>query len=146
MTITDKIVPNLVGIDVGCGMEVIKIVERDIDSEGPNRFIYTKTPSGFDVRKSPHNYTKEADLENLYCYDRIQIEKAMLSIGTLGGGNHFIEVDRDDEENLYIVIHLGSWRLGVEVAMYYQNKGFLSLHSATLDEQRQLIAQLKAEG
>lgn len=146
MTITDKVVPNLVGVDIGCGMEVVKIAEHDLDLQALDQLIYKKIPSGFDIREVPHKYAEKAGLEELCCYDKIHSHRALLSIGTLGGGNHFIEADCDDAGNIYIVIHSGSRHLGVEVASYYQNEGFLSLHSATLDEVRELIAQLKAEG
>ena len=146
MTITDKIVPNLVGVDIGCGMETVRIAERDIDLKKLDDLVYSRIPSGFEIRKTPHEYVNDICLENLYCYDKIKIQRAMLSIGTLGGGNHFIEVDRDDDGNIYIVVHSGSRHLGVEVASYYQNEGYLSLNSATLTEVRNLIAQLKAEG
>lgn len=146
MTITDKVVPNLVGVDIGCGMETIKLKERDLDLEALDRLIYERIPSGFDIRETPHPYAEEAHLEALHCYGKIHSKRALLSIGTLGGGNHFIEADRDESGNIYIVVHSGSRHLGVEVASYYQNEGYLSLHSATLDEVRALIAQLKAEG
>lgn len=147
MTITDKVVPNLVGVDIGCGMETVRIAEADIDLANLDRLIYERIPSGFEIRETPHKYVENINLEDLYCYDQINAQRANLSVGTLGGGNHFIEVDRDDDwGNLYIVVHSGSRHLGVEVASYYQNEGYLSLNSATKTEVRELIAQLKAEG
>ena len=146
MTITDKVVPNLVGVDIGCGMETVKIFEDDIDLSKLDKLIYDRIPSGFEIRETPHEYANSVSLENLYCYDQIKAQRAKLSIGTLGGGNHFIEADRDEDGNIYIVVHSGSRHLGLEVATYYQNEAYLSLNSATKTEVRELIAQLKAEG
>ena len=146
MTITDKVIPNLVGVDIGCVMETIRIAERDIDLKKLDDLIYERIPSGFEMRKTPHEYAADICLEDLYCYDKIKVQRAVLSIGTLGGGNHFIEADRDDDGNIYMVIHSGSRHLGVEIASYYQNEGYLSLNSATLTEVRELIARLKSEG
>ena len=146
MTITDKVVPNLVGVDIGCGMETVKIFEKDIDLGKLDKLIYDRIPSGIEIRETPHEYANSVSLENLYCYDQINAQRAKLSIGTLGGGNHFIEADHDDDGNIYIVVHSGSRHLGLEVATYYQNEAYLSLNSATKTEVRELIAKLKAEG
>lgn len=146
MTITDKIIPNLVGVDIGCGMETVRIAEHDIDLKKLDDLIYDRIPSGFEIRKTSHKYADDICLEDLYCYNKVKVQRAMLSIGTLGGGNHFIEADRDDGGNIYIIVHSGSRHLGVEIASYYQNEGYLSLNSATLTEVRDLIARLKSEG
>ncbi len=146
MTVTDKIVPNIVGVDIGCGMETVRIAERDIDLEKLDRLISSRIPSGFDIRETPHGYAGQAELEKLYCRGKIRAKRALLSVGTLGGGNHFIEADRDDDGNIYIVVHSGSRHLGVETAEYYQNEGYLSLNSASREDVRRLIERLKAEG
>ena len=118
MTIQDKVVPNLVGVDIGCGMETIRIRESHIELQKLDKLIYQKIPSGFSIREKAHKYLNDIDLSELYCAKYIDIPRAEKSIGTLGGGNHFIEVDQDDKGNLYVVVHSGSRHLGVEVAKY----------------------------
>lgn len=122
MTITDKIVPNLVGVDIGCGMETIRIKEKHIELQKLDKLIYDKIPSGFNVREKTHRYFENINLEDLHCYKNIDHGRAEKSLGTLGGGNHFIEADKDDEGNIYIVVHSGSRHLGLEVANYYQEE------------------------
>ncbi len=100
MTITDKIVPNLVGVDIGCGMETVKIKEKHIELQKLDKLIYEKIPSGFNIREKAHRYFKEINLEELYCYKQIDSKRAEKSLGTLGGGNHFIEVDKDNAGNI----------------------------------------------
>lgn len=145
MTITDKVVANLVGVDIGCGMETIKIKESHIEPMKLDRLIYDKIPSGFNVRKKAHRYNDKINLSSLYCYHHINPSRAELSLGSLGGGNHFIEADKGEDGSIYIVIHSGSRHLGVEVAKYYQNKAYQELKSnrAGIDE---LIAKLHDEG
>lgn len=115
------VVPNLVGVDIGCGMFVIKLGKIDIDLEKLDSVIHENIPSGFNIRNTAHPSTSEIDLSKLNCYGEVNIQRALLSIGTLGGGNHFIEVDVDDESNKYLVIHTGSRNLGKQVAEYWQN-------------------------
>lgn len=119
MTIIDRAVPNLVGVDIGCGMETTRIREGRLELQKLDKLIYEKIPSGFSIRDKAHRYLNEIDLSELCCARHVDLLRAEKSIGTLGGGNHFIEVDKDDEGNLYIVVHSGSRHLGVEVASYY---------------------------
>lgn len=128
MTISDKIVPNLVGVDIGCGMETIQIKEKHMELQKLDKLIYEKIPSGFNVREKPHRYFEKINLEDLYCYKHIDIRRAEKSLGTLGGGNHFIEADKDDQGNIYVVVHSGSRHLGLEVANYYQEEGYKELN------------------
>ena len=130
MTVRDKIVPNLVGVDIGCGMETVLLHESEIDLEKLDRVIYNKIPAGFDVRSTKHPYTEKVELEKLACRKHVDMGRAMLSIGTLGGGNHFIEVGRDDSGDLYLVVHSGSRHLGKQVAEYYQNRAYRELREA----------------
>ena len=146
MTIADKIVPNLVGVDIGCGMEVIRIKEKHIELQKLDKLIYEKIPSGFQIREKKHRYFNEIDLEKLYCFKEIDELRAEKSLGTLGGGNHFIEVDKDEEGNIYIVIHSGSRHLGLEVARYYQGEGYKILNGSAKEDVNALIAELKAKG
>ena len=121
MTITDKIVPNMVGVDIGCGMELIRLAEKELDLSALDNLIYAKIPSGFNYRAARHEYTEQIDLSVLRCAKHVNIDLAYVSLGTLGGGNHFVEADKDDDGNIYIVVHSGSRHLGKEVAEYYQN-------------------------
>ncbi len=146
MTITDKVVPNLVGVDIGCGMETIKIKEKHIELQQLDKLIYEKIPSGFHIREKPHHYLDNIYLEKLYCYDYINPIRAEKSLGTLGGGNHFIEANKDKEGNIYIVIHSGSRHLGLEVANYYQQEGYKALNGCSKTDIDALIITLKAQG
>ena len=146
MTITDKVVPNLVGVDIGCGMETIRVRETHLEMQKLDKLIYEKIPSGFKIRDKSHRYAGQVDLEDLFCAKHVDLLRAEKSVGTLGGGNHFIEVDRDEEGNLYVVVHSGSRHLGKEVASYYQEEGFKILNR-TDDKSIQLVIQeLKAAG
>ncbi len=124
MTIGDYVVPNLVGVDIGCGMLTVQLKEKRINLPELDSFIGKNIPSGRDVRERPHRSHGRIDLEELRCYGKIKMERAKESLGTLGGGNHFIEVDKDDDGNLYLVIHTGSRNLGLQVAEYYQKKAY----------------------
>ena len=146
MTVTDKIVPNLVGVDIGCGMETAVVREKHLELQKLDKLIYEKIPSGFQIREKTHSYFEELDLEQLYCSSRVNLARAEKSLGTLGGGNHFIEVDKDDEGNLYLVVHSGSRHLGVEVAGYYQEEGYRALNGTAKKDIEKLIADLKAQG
>ena len=146
MTITDKVVPNLVGVDIGCGMETILINEKTIDLEKVDRTIYEKIPAGRNIRKSPHKYSSDVEIEKLKCFHYINRERSVRSIGTLGGGNHFIEIDRDDDGNLYLVIHSGSRHLGKEVAEYYQEEAYKQLNHCSKKILDEVIEDLKKQG
>ncbi len=146
MTITDKIVPNLVGVDIGCGMEAIKIKERHIEPQKLDKLIYEKIPSGFHVREKTHRYFDKINLEELCCKKQAHLQRAEKSLGTLGGGNHFIEANKDGDGNIYIVVHSGSRHLGLEVANYYQEAGYQELNGTAKKDIDALIADLKAQG
>ena len=146
MTIRDKAVPNVVGVDIGCGMETTRIREGRLELQKLDKLIYEKIPSGFSIRDKAHRYLNEIDLSELCCARHVDLLRAEKSIGTLGGGNHFIEVDKDDEGNLYIVVHSGSRHLGVEVASYYQEAGYKVLNRTDDASIEALIARMKAEG
>ncbi len=146
MTITDKIVPNLVGVDIGCGMETIRIKEKHTELQKLDKLIYEKIPSGFNVREKTHRYFEEINLEDLYCYKYIDPRRAEKSLGTLGGGNHFIEANKDEEGNIYVVVHSGSRHLGLEVANYYQEEGYKSLNGSAQRDVDALVADLKSQG
>lgn len=149
MTITDKVVPGMVGVDIGCGMETVRIAEKEIDLHALDELIHQKIPAGQNVRNMPHALNSQIDLTALRCAKHVDLHRASLSIGTLGGGNHFIEVDKDEEGNLYLVVHSGSRHLGTQVAEYYQQQGFeqmLARMEPAEEIQMAFIEQLKAEG
>lgn len=128
MEIKDKAVPNLVGVDIGCGMEVVQLKEKEIDLVKLDQIIHERIPSSFNIRSNPHAYLDKIDLDQLKCAAFVNLDRAAKSIGTLGGGNHFIEIDKDDEGNLYLVIHSGSRHLGNEAARHYQRLGWQRLN------------------
>lgn len=133
MTIGNQIIPNLIGIDVGCGMTLAQIKAKKIEYQKLDTVIRDNIPSGFSIRTKVHHIANEFDFNQLICLKHIQVDKAILSLGSLGSGNHFIEVDKDAENNLYIVIHSGSRHLGKEVTEYYINKGQNLLKEKGLD-------------
>ncbi|MCR5286732.1 MAG: RtcB family protein [Saccharofermentans sp.] len=118
MTVTDKAIPQLMGIDIGCGMLVAKIKTKNIEFAKLDKVIRDNVPSGFAIRKAPHNKASFEVISDLRCIRAVNGDKALKSLGTLGGGNHFIEVDKG-EDGYYIIIHSGSRHLGVDVADYY---------------------------
>ena len=146
MTITDKVIPNLVGVDIGCGMETVMITDKEIDLEKLDKLIYEKIPSGHNIRKIPHDLINEIDLNQLKCTGHVKMDRAIRSIGTLGGGNHFIEAGKDEEGNIYITVHSGSRHLGLEVANYYQKMGYKALNKVSDIDIEKIIEQLKNEG
>lgn len=146
MTIRDKVVPNLVGVDIGCGMETIRIRESHMELQKLDKLIYEKIPSGFSIRDKAHRYLGQVNLDELCCAKHIDMLRAEKSIGTLGGGNHFIEVDKDEEGGIYIVVHSGSRHLGLEVAKYYQEEGYRALNQTDDESIERFIAELKSQG
>lgn len=145
MTITDSVVPNMVGVDIGCGMETVRIKGRKLEVEQLDKLIKFNIPSGFDIREKRHRYAEKARLEELRCAEQVNLDRAYRSLGTLGGGNHFIEADKG-EDGIYIVIHSGSRHLGVEVAKFYQKRAIEELkHSGDADV-RKLIDEMKSQG
>ncbi len=144
MTLTDKVVPNLVGVDIGCGMEVLELEEKSLNLDALDRLIYEKIPSAMNVREEPHPFASEVDFEGLKCRHIIRFQRAERSIGTLGGGNHFIELDKDETGRLYLVIHSGSRHLGKEVAEFYQKEAYKSLLSR-VDNTKDAVRDLKEQ-
>ena len=149
MTIKDKIVPNLVGVDIGCGMETLVIhkdsdVAKNFSGAVLDKIIRKNIPCGFDIRKKPHDFVSEVEWNKVK--GKYTKNRAILSLGTLGGGNHFIEADKDDEGNLYIVVHSGSRHAGLEIAEYYQEMAWNQLNQKTKADLDAMIAELKATG
>jgi tRNA-splicing ligase RtcB (3'-phosphate/5'-hydroxy nucleic acid ligase) len=135
----------MVGVDIGCGMLVLK-VSRDFKMDLPklDKIINEKIPSGMKHRPTLHPFAKDFKRLNDLIANTGK-DTLLYSIGTLGGGNHFIEVDKDELGYYYIVIHSGSRHLGIEVADYWTKKA-VTYHQANSKTKSELIAKLKAEG
>lgn len=138
MTINDKVVPSLVGVDIGCGMEVINLGKGYIDFHSLDDFINQNIPSGFSVNDE---ILEEFPLDSLKCFSQLRdINYLTRSLGSLGGGNHFIEIDVDNEGNHYLIIHSGSRSLGVQVYEIYQkiavNHTFNQIFNYQLEAQK----------
>lgn len=143
----DKVIPNIVGVDIGCGMLTIKLGKIDIDFQFLDNIIRNKIPSGRNTHDG--RMVRFDDLQKLYCYRELKDSKRLeRSIGTLGGGNHFIEIDLDDEGNKYLVIHTGSRNLGKQVAEYYQKLAvdIIQGKDKLYAMQEQLIEDYKKQG
>ncbi|EDX69652.1 RNA-splicing ligase RtcB [Bacillus cereus] len=145
MTIQDKIVPNLVGVDIGCGMEVVVIDKKkeEINFDYLDETIRKFVPSGFRIRDKEHRFSKMIDFDGVRA--PFTLQRAQKSIGTLGGGNHFVELNEDDKGNVYIVIHSGSRNLGKQIAEYYQNFAYEQLIDVT-SMKDDIIKRLTEEG
>jgi len=144
----DKVIPNIVGVDIGCGMNVSELGHIDIDFEKLDGVIRKYVPSGKNVCEQE---TEQANniISNLCCKDMLKNESHLKrSIGSLGGGNHFIEIDKDDDGMKYLVIHSGSRNLGKQVAEIYQQKAIDNMsHKAEIEnETNTIIRELKESG
>lgn len=116
----DKVIPNIVGVDIGCGMLAVELGNIELDLEKLDNVINEYVPAGRNIREQKLMEFKK--INELYCLRELKdTKKFNRGIGTLGGGNHFIEIDVDDENNKYLVIHTGSRNMGKQVADYYQN-------------------------
>ena len=152
MTLKDKVVPNLVGVDIGCGVLAIKLKEQTFSLKKLDETIRNYVPNGPDVYQDPILYNLH--LKDLICTKtgRIREGLAHCSLGSLGGGNHFIEVDYDHVEHaLWLVIHSGSRHLGIEVCQHYQKmayeqRKFETNHGNFETKSAELIQSLKAAG
>lgn len=118
MTISDKVTPNLVGVDIGCGMLTVKLyTKRNINLDELDEFINNNVPVGFSIYDNP---IAGFDFSELRCYDYVDINRAARSIGTLGGGDHFIELSKGCDKSLYLIIHSGSRNIGKMTCDHYQ--------------------------
>jgi RNA-splicing ligase RtcB len=143
----EMVIPNIVGVDIGCGMLTVELGRIDIDFEFLDRIIGEYIPTGKSVHEG--RIVKYPNLQNLHCYRQLkQSRRIERSIGTLGGGNHFIEIDADSEGCKYLVIHTGSRNLGKQVAEYYQSLAYdvLCGKDKLFEAQKKLIDEYKAQG
>ena len=127
MTVKDAVIPALIGVDIGCGMSMVRVGKVRKEFQKLDAVIRDNVPVGFKIRSVEHRDAGEFDLGRLFCAKHIREDKALLSLGTLGGGNHFIEVDTDESGEGYLIIHSGSRHLGKEVAEYYMEMGHRAL-------------------
>lgn len=130
MKMNDYIIPNIVGVDIGCGVLAARFAVDDIDLPAFDRFIKKNIPAGFSI----HREAKVKDDPTLRHWAKVvgmDYAKALRSIGTLGGGNHFIEVGKDTQENIWVTIHSGSRNFGLRVANYFQRKARQTLAQST---------------
>lgn len=146
MTIHDRVVPGMVGVDINCGMLTARLGERELDLAKLDAVIHRYVPAGRDIRPVPHPFHDVLDLNDLRCVGHVNLSRAWHSVGTLGGGNHFIEVDRDENDALYLVIHSGSRYIGTQVATYYQREAQRRLNAAPREEVEALVTRLKSQG
>ena len=145
MTVTDKVVPNIVGVDIGCGMYTVNLGKNDIDLEKLDEAAHF-VPSGMNIWEGRQ---EKFDLQELRCYRNLKNTKWLeRSLGTLGGGNHFIEVDKASDGTNYLVIHTGSRNLGKQVAEIYQQLAIdLNKGKETYFQQRdEIIRTYKEQG
>lgn len=153
----DKVIPNIVGVDIGCGMLTVELGYVDsyyhcqnvteIDFEKLDKVIREKVPCGYNIHDG--RQTKFEKIQQLKCYRELKDTRRFeRSIGTLGGGNHFIEIDKGADGKMYLVIHTGSRNLGKQVAEYYQNLAveLMQGKDELFKAQEQLIADYKAQG
>ena len=139
---TDKIIPNVIGVDIGCGVRVVNLGKKEIDLKELDEFIHKFIPSGADANKF---IQKDFNFKRLYCYDELKNKDILaLQLSSLGGGNHFIEIDKDDEDNKYLIVHTGSRNLGCQVANIYQKKAIKYCHFDIFKEkENKLIEEYK---
>ena len=150
----DKVIPNIVGVDIGCGMLTINLGNIEIDLAALDKYIKENIPSGRNIYSDENideynKYTAESIIDQLYCKNELRnIDWLKNSLGTLGGGNHFIEIDIDEENNKYLVIHTGSRNLGKQVAEIYQDMAikYCSFEKEMEEENKKLIEEYKATG
>ena len=145
MTVVDKAVPNIVGVDIGCGMYTVELGKEDIDLKKLDEATHF-IPSGMNVW---NDIQENFNIEELKCYDQlINIDWLKCSLGSLGGGNHFIEVDVSEDGTKYLIIHSGSRNLGKQVAQIYQEKAIDQCKGISVykEEKNNIVENLKAEG
>lgn len=119
MSVGERVIPQLLGADIGCGMTYVKLNKNKIEFQKLDKVIAENVPSGFKIRKNAHHTAEDFPFEKLNCFKHINSDKAKRSLGTLGGGNHFIEIDKSEDGSLVLIIHTGSRHLGEEVTEYY---------------------------
>lgn len=143
----NKVIPNIVGVDIGCGMLCVGLGQADIDLKELDKVIHNYIPSGMNVNEEIYEYF---DISRLLCHKELKNKDEWLekSLCSLGGGNHFIEIDIDEDNNKYLVIHTGSRNLGKQVAELYQEKAikYCSYEKEMKEEKEKIIKEYKDQG
>ncbi len=143
-TLGDKVIPNVIGVDIGCGMLTVCLGKINPSLAELDSFIRENIPSGGALRPS---YSSEEMVSQLYCFKELcDLDRIYRSLGTLGGGNHFIELDKDDEGNIYLIIHTGSRNLGLQVAKIYQKKAIEACKNSADSERARVHDELMRQG
>lgn len=146
----DKVIPNIVGVDIGCGVLVSKLKNQEIDYKKLDTIIRLEIPSGreVNVELSSFEYDKSLDfVDRLRCKKHLRnLERMVCSMASLGGGNHFIEIGEDSEYSKYLIVHTGSRNLGLQVCNYYQSLAIRKSKYYNDDDRRNIVEKLKSEG
>lgn len=146
----DKVIPNVVGVDIGCGVLVAELGKVNIDYEKLDNTIKQIIPSGFNVNTSLSRLEKvlaETIINKIRILKQLRNQDRLInSIASLGGGNHFIEVDKDEDDNKYLIIHTGSRNLGKQVAEIYQDLAIKKINSVREEDRQEVISKLKSQG
>jgi len=143
--LTDKIVPNLIGVDIGCGVRAWKIGKRSLVGEKfekLDKFIRGNIPSGREIHEYPIGVISYDKVEACKRTDQ-NFNYVLNSVGTLGGGNHFIEIDLDQDDNLWLIVHTGSRNFGLKIAKHYQDLAEQSLFGLTKEEFQAQVDEIK---
>lgn len=122
MTLNGRITPSLLGVDIGCGVETVFLEETEINLPELDKAVHALIPCGAKIHSEP--VIDNFDFSGLHCASSVNKNRALKSIGTLGGGNHFIELDRADDGTLILLIHSGSRQAGSDVALHYQELAY----------------------
>jgi RNA-splicing ligase RtcB len=148
MRFNGKVCPNIVGVDIGCGVLAYKIAQKDIDLEKLDKVCREVIVSGQAAReKIVEPELQEELLPRLFCWDKLRHKEYLYqSLGTLGGGNHFIELNKDQKGNYWLLIHSGSRNLGKQVAEWYQNLAVCCHQDRYTAQKFELIESLKMQG
>ena len=140
VVLNGKVDPMAVGVDIGCAVSAVRIAEADFDPEKLEEVIEHWIPAGLNIGTTAHDF----DLSGLIT--PVNVKRELMALGSLGGGNHFIEVDRDSENRLWLIVHCGSRHLGVKVAVYHDASGSKAARLAYLNKRREIINSLKEAG
>jgi RNA-splicing ligase RtcB len=122
MTLQGRVSPSLVGVDIGCGMEAVRLSEAEVNLSRLDAFVHEHIPAGKARFDTPQD--TNVPLHSLKCATHVDIERTLASLGTLGGGNHFIELDRAGDGTLWLIVHSGSRSLGTAVANHYRDEAY----------------------
>lgn len=140
-----KVSPNIVGVDIGCGMLSYKLNTSDLDLEKIDKIISQYIPSGHSVHNKSIDETSVREMLDSMTFDVSNPDRISKSLGSLGGGNHFIEIAVNEIDEYWLTVHSGSRNLGLQVAQYHQNKAVKSLEGSNIDREN-MIANLKSQG